>query len=539
MIMINNKSFTIKKLPLCAAVILLLASGCTKKYEEFNTNPNQATEEMLQYDNLSTGTFFVQMQKNVFPIAQQPEFGDEVYQTSQNLAGDIFSGYMGVSNNWYSGVNNSTYGLVPQWYGQAFDRAFLGVMPAWKRIKDLTQTEGPQVYAIATIVKVEAFHRTSDMYGPLPYVNATDNSKNSYNSQRDVYYKFFDELNESVQILTDFNAKNPGATALAKFDFIYGGNIVKWIKFANSLKLRLAMRIAYADPAKARTEAEAAVSHPIGVITDAADIAQLQHSSNLVYNHPLYIINTNFNDIKMGANMESFLTGYKDPRLPKYFNVGSDGFYHGIRNGITIANKATYAEGPFSNLNTPASTPIIWMNPAEVYFLRAEGALRGWSMGGTPQALYESGIRTSFAVTGATGADTYIADNASLPAAYTDPRNSGNNIVATSTLLSKITIKWDAAANFETNLERIITQKWIATYPDGQEAWSEFRRTQYPKVFPVVINNSNGLINTTTQIRRLPFPTAEYQTNSAGVNQGVALLGGADNGGTKLWWDKK
>jgi len=76
-------------------------------------------------------------------------------------------------------------------------------------------------------------------------------------------------------------------------------------------------------------------------------------------------------------------------------------------------------------------------------------------------------------------------------------------------------------------------------YPDGQEAWSEFRRTGYPKIFPVVINNSGGKISTDIQIRRLQFPSTEYRDNSGYVSEAVSLLGGADTGGTKLWWDKK
>jgi len=530
----------IKKLSAGVAALLLVSSGCTKNFEEYNTNQHEATAEMLQTDNLSVGSYFVQMQVNVFPIAQQPNFGDEVYQTMQNLAGDIYSGYMGVTNNWYSNANNSTYSLVAQWYGQAFARGFVGVMPAWNAIKLRAQTETPQAYALATIVKVEAMHRIADMYGPLPYSSSGSGGlQNKYDSQRDVYYAFFNELNESVRILTDFNSKSPGSTVLAKYDYIYSGNVVKWIKFANSLKLRLAMRLAYADVAKARAEAESAVSHPVGVMTDAGDMAALQHNSLLVYNHPLFIIANNFNDIRMGANMESFLTGYQDPRSSRYFKIAPDGLYHGIRTGINITNKATYAEGGFSNLAVEAGAPIVWMNPAEVFFLRAEGALRGWNMGGTANMMYDTGIRTSFAVSGAGSADTYVTNSTNLPAAYTDLKNNGNNVVAASAALSKITIRWDEAAAFETNLERIITQKWLAMYPDGQEAWSEFRRTRYPRVFPVVVNNSQGVINTEAQIRRLPFPIEEYQGNASGVAQGVSLLGGADNGNTKLWWDKK
>ena len=537
--MIKNKCI-FNKLYLIGAILTLLGSGCVKNFDKYNTNQYQATHEMLQYDNLSTGSFFVQMQKNVFPIAQQPEFGDEVYQTVQNLAGDIFSGYMGASGLWYSNSNNTTYNLLPEWYNRAFSRGFVGVMPAWLSIKKVAGVETPQVYALATIVKVEALHRVADMYGPLPYINFGNGAlQNSYDSQKDIYYRFFDELDSAINILTDFHQKNLNATVLANYDFIFNGNVVQWIKFANTLKLRLAMRIVYADAAKAQAEAESAVNHSIGVFTNVSDVALLQHTSDMTYNHPLYIICYNFTDVRMGGNMNSFLSGYNDPRISAYFNKSSAGDYRGIRNGIAITTKATYSEGPFSTLNIMASSPIIWMGPAEAYFLRAEGALRGWNMGGTAQTLYQTGIQTSFSYWGASGASTYMLDSLSLPAVYTDPQNAANNIATGNASLSTITIKWKASATFETNLERILTQKWIAGYPDGQEAWSEFRRTGYPKVFPVVVNNSGGLINTTTQVRRLPFPSTEYANNRSGVTQAIGLLGGADNGGTKLWWDKK
>jgi hypothetical protein len=522
------------------ALILLGTGGCVEKFEQYNTNPFQATEEMLKYDNLSTGSFFVQMQKNVFPIAQQPNFGDEVYQVMQNLAGDIYSGYMGASGLWYSNANNTTYSMIPNWYSQAFNRGFVGVMPAWHMIRLAAREESPQVYALATIIKVEAMHRITDMYGPLPYINFGNGSlQNTYDSQQAIYNKFFEELNESIDILTDFYQRNPGTTVLADYDFIYNGNIQKWIKFANTLKLRLAMRISYADAATAQMHAESAVNHPLGVFTAVSDAAELQHAGNLSYNHPLYIICYNFLDVKMGANMDSFLNGYADPRISKYFSLSIDTVYRGIRNGINITSKDVYAAGPFANLNISANSPIMWMGPAEAYFLRAEGALRGWNMGGTAKDLYEDGIRTSFSYCGVSGAANYIADSTSVPAAYTDPRNSTNNIPLGNPNLSTITIKWDEEDTFETKLERIITQKWIAGFPDGQEAWSEFRRTGYPRVFPVVVNNSGGLISTSVQIRRLPFPSTEYSNNPSGIIQAISLLGGSDNGGTRLWWDKK
>jgi len=133
------------------------------------------------------------------------------------------------------------------------------------------------------------------------------------------------------------------------------------------------------------------------------------------------------------------------------------------------------------------------------------------------------------------GADNYLANATGKPQLYADPANSNSY----SQELSDITIAWDAGASPAQMQERIITQKWIAMFPNGQEAWSEFRRTGYPKVIPIVNNLSGGKVDTNVQVRRMTFPRSEYSNNAAGVAAATALLGGADTGGTKLWWDKK
>ncbi len=418
--------------------------SCTKNFRDYNTNPNNATEQQLQYDNLSTGVFFSQMEQNVFPVAQPPAFGDEMYQEVQNLAGDVYSGYMGASDNWFGGANNTTYSMSPSWYGQAFGRAFLGVMPAWLAIKRNVGTDpsSQHIYALAQIIKVESIHRTTDMYGPLPYFKFGSGSlTTNYDSQQDIYTSFFADLDSAISTLTDYVTKNPGSMPLAKYDLIYGGNYVKWIKFANSLKLRIAMRIAYANPALAQQYAEAAVNNSYGVFTSNADNAFLQSADGINIHNPLQIICYNFTDIRMGANMESFLKGYKDPRVSYMFNTAPDGNYHGIRNGISITNISTYTT-PFSTLNVSPSTPIPWMSAAEMYFLRSEGAVRGWNMQGTAQSLYETGIQTHFTYLGAGSAAAYITDSTSKPSTYVDPSNSSNNVNAGSSL-STITIQME------------------------------------------------------------------------------------------------
>ncbi|WP_431242275.1 SusD/RagB family nutrient-binding outer membrane lipoprotein [Flavobacterium sp. P21] len=93
------------------------------------------------------------------------------------------------------------------------------------------------------------------------------------------------------------------------------------------------------------------------------------------------------------------------------------------------------------------------------------------------------------------------------------------------------------AATNEVKLQKIITQKWIAGFPEGQEAWSDYRRTGYPKLFPVIKNYSGGTISTQFGVRRINYVTSEKATNAGGVASGVAKLGGPDNGGTRVWWD--
>jgi hypothetical protein len=330
-------------------------------------------------------------------------------------------------------------------------------------------------------------------------------------------------------------------------DLIYGGDktteLQNWLSFANSLRLRLAMRIVKVDAATARAQGEKALDPTSGgVITGNAQIPRVTVPSGN-FSNPLAAITINWANICIGASIQCYMTGYSDPRLSKYFDTATDaaaaGEYKGIRIG---SNVGLFNYGKFSTINfkdgaAPSfnlRTPPVLMTAAEVYFLRAEAALRGWNnAGGTAQQLYETGINTSFSQWGVTSA-TYVNDATSVPDAYTDPLNAANNAPSP----SSITIKWDDAATDETKLERIITQKWIANFPEGQEAWSEFRRTGYPRLFPVVQNNSGGTISSTIQIRRLPFSQNEYNTNNAEVQKAIQLLSQpVDNGGTRLWWD--
>lgn len=540
MIMIVNTIYTRSKL-LLTGILMLAANACTDSFVDYNTNPHEATEEMMSHDNLMTGAFFSQLQRNVILFDDGTNLSSD-YQVSQGLTSDLYSGYIAATGSWYSGVHNGSYYFITNWIESTFRSGFSSVMPAWQSIVEVAEEQNlPEVAALATIVKVEAMHRVADAYGPIPYLNYGSGSlTNDYDSLEDVYKHFFEELDDAIEVLTDFVNANPNSRLLENYDFVYNGNVTSWVKFANTLRLRLAMRVVYADATLAQEEAEKSINNSIGVISSVNEGAALQHSAELNYIHPLYDIAYNFNagEVRMSASMDAYMNGYNDPRLAAYFVPASaDGGYHGVRLGIETSVWSRYVGANVSNLNVnQSSTDIVWMTAAESYFLRAEGALRGWNMGGSAQELYEQGIAVSFSENGIANADAYIVDDQSTPNSFTD-NAEGSSFNAPAP--SDITIAWAEGDGFERNLERIITQKWIALYPDGPEGWAEFRRTGYPHLIPVVNNNSSGAINTDIQVRRIPYPQSEYNNNRSGVQVGISFLGGQDNGGTTLWWDNK
>ncbi|MDR0824978.1 MAG: SusD/RagB family nutrient-binding outer membrane lipoprotein [Prevotella sp.] len=536
--MIQNKYLKIK---VFAGTVLMCLSltmiSCTDGFEKYNTDDNRLTDKDLELDMLALGGLIPTMQVDVIPTS---DIDANEYQRAQNLTGDIFSGYMAAIGQWNGSSNNSTYNLYfDNWNDVGFDVAYR-VMGAWDQIKKKSEEyDLPSAFALSQILKVMTLHRITDNYGPIPYSRMGEGALGSpYDSQKEVYKAFFNDLDTAIEELDNFLKADPNAQPLKKFDLIYKGDYRKWIVFANSLKLRLAMRIVYVEPELAKKYAMEAVNNEYGVMTGNQDNAVLRSGLGVQIYNPLKVCWDRYADIRMGASMESFLKGYKDPRLEVYFSKSklADMGIYGVRNGVVINNKVSYENMSAPNIgDNTADFPVLWMCASEVYFLRAEGALRGWSMGGTAKDLYNKGIETSFEQRGIAGkSGNYVNDATSVPADFVDKVGSGN-----ATATTDIKVKWEDGVAFEKGLERIITQKWLSMFPEGQEAWSEFRRTGYPKLFPVIKNNSNGTIDTNKQIRRIPFPKSEYSVNKNNVDEAITLLGGPDNGGTKLWWDKK
>ncbi|RJE74439.1 RagB/SusD family nutrient uptake outer membrane protein [Reichenbachiella sp. MSK19-1] len=507
-----------------ASIMTVAIQGCTDNFEEINTNPYGISNEALTQDFNHIGGRIVQATQNIYVIT--PAW---VTQLQQNLNADIYSGYLAPPTPFAGNINNNTYGLVDGWNGFIWSSAYESVMYPLATMDETAGDEFPQFVAWGKIIRVEAMHRVSDVFGPVIY-SQYGQSPAMYDSQEEVYKQFVADLDEAITVLkgyTDF-------VGFAKFDLVYGGDVNNWLRFANSLKLRLAIRMSGVDPAYAKTVGEEALTDAVGLLDSNGANFTLSPSAG---DHPLNTLSGAWGDTRMSAEMESVLSGYNDPRLEVYFAPSTDatlaGGFKGVRSGIEIASKDTYVG--HSAVSTLGGVQL--MTAAEVAFLKAEAALKGWAGAGTAQANYEAGIALSFAQHGAGGADTYMVDAVSIPAPFVDAYNADNSVLAGDPNLSTATIAWDATATEDQLLEKVITQKWIAMFPDGQEAWSEFRRTGYPKKFPNVVNYSDGKIDTDAQIKRINFSATELTTNPDGVASGIQALGGPDTGGTSLWWD--
>jgi hypothetical protein len=513
--MIINK---LKTSAIC--ISLLTAVSCTNDFESINTNETGASNKELEQDYNNVKAPFGPMFSNVLVLTAWP------YQYQQNLQGDVWSGYMSSGSGFATG-NNHTYTFRDDWNVLAWDQAYQQVMSNALKIEQRAKGKYDQFYSISLIIKVAGMSRITDIYGPILYSKyGAPGTSWEYDSQESVYNQMFAELDVAVNDLTkrvNANEKTLFATTDVS---TYAGSYQKWARYANSLRLRLAMHIVKVNPTLAKSQAEKAISHPIGVMMSADD-AMILNPAN--YSNPVAAISQSWTDVNMSADMESIMGGYNDPRLAAYFLTSKTypAEYKGVRNGIDVVD-ARYRD--FSKVNTKKT---VWMTTAEVYFLRAEGALRGWNVGGTAKALYEGGITASFTQHGVSDVAGYIATT-SVAKNYDDPSTTVNDAVA----VNLVPVKYNAAGTLEQQLQQIITQKWIGGFPEGQEAWTEWRRTGYPKLFKIVKNTSPDVIPTDLGVRRINFVSSEKAGNPKGFASGVALLNGKpDTGATRLWWD--
>ncbi len=528
--------------------ILLIAvflGSCTKNFDEINTNP-----KALTVSSLDMASYGLVVRRAMYYTCYLRNSGG--MQTFHSLFGDVYANYFATTApNFLS----DRYVLVGSWLNGSFVAFWNNAAVHIKYAIDFAkENELAEEEAMMKIWRVYAYMRYADSYGPIPYSQFGNMQKEvPYDALEDIYDQFFTELTDAVTVL---KANAGGTSAILKnYDAMYAGNLDRWAKLGSSLRLRLALHCKYVDATLAKTQAEAAVA--AGVLTSPADNGKVKTSTDW-FN--AYNTITSWMEFRMSCDMESILKGYLDPRVQSFFQVAKNPDktddpagvvfdFEGMRNGQTKSSRQGLGFNTgASDMNSAwvvlgAAGPA-WriMGADESYFLRAEGALEGWSMGGTAQDLYESGIKASFDEFGYADYKNLAGENYITSTRV--PASPGKDLAAPTTVLdpvSTIPIAWLSTGSKEEQLEQIITQKWIGLYPENSiEAWTVRRLTHYPKLYPrLESENPDGILPTSLPVR-LTYITSEYTNNKVQTEKAVTdLLKGPDNGKTKLWWDKK
>jgi len=357
---------------------------------------------------------------------------------------------------------------------------------------------------VARTLKSYAFSVMTDAMGDLPYSEALRGDTvlhPTYDTQQAIYDSLFANL---ALANTEFNLA-AGAVGFSNGDLLYGGDMAQWQKFANSLRLRLAIHLSNADAAKAASEAAAAVAAPGGVFTSNADNAQLMYLATSPNQNPIYgdAHVGNRDDYGLSRSFVDTLNSWNDPRLPVYAQVPPAGTaYRGLANGLLDGEKIDtldalkYISRIGALWRETPDAPLVLLSYAEVKFLQAEAAERGWIPGGTAAAAtyYHDGIVASFAQYGV------LADTA----AY----------------LGQAKVGYDGAgATLAGHLQQIAFQKWLSMFMQGPEAWTEWRRT----LVPTIVAGCHAVNRSIPE--RLPYDDNEGVLNEANLAAAVSAQG--------------
>jgi hypothetical protein len=511
------------------SVVIMFTPSCTGDFENLNLHPTNPTEDDLT-DSERLGNLFSSL------IATMHYSQENNSQMIDQMVGNQYGGYMATTNNW-QGTNFGTFNPSHNWVDYPFKTIMVDFNSNFIKVKRVTESRG-YIYGWASILRVATMLRVTDTYGPIPYskIGTVDSDAIEYDNVQDLYHTMIADLNNSISVLMSYMAEAQSESRMAMYDVVYNGDFSKWIKLANSLKLRMAVRIALVDTDYAKKVMEEAIAGAL--IAGNADNAFIPTQDN-----PYYKASHAWKDLAVSAILSSYMNGYEDPRRPSYMTKATYGnTYRGVRMGIENIAQTMYSNNLF--FSKPAFTsnsPLLVFCAAETAFLKAEAALRGWISGGDAQAktYYEEGIRLSMEQYGV-NMGNYLNGTTS-PEKYFDPLKGVEVSV-----VPPITVSWsDAGTTQNTKLEKIITQKWLANYPLGFESWCDHRRTGFPQFFPAMNNlSSSGSIGAVTNtssrmVRRLPFPESQYQGNNENVQKAVQMLGGEDTASTDLWWAKK
>lgn len=542
------------------------------------------------------------------------------YQILYALGPDCYAQYSCVTHNNFpytkDGILRSTYDVSKAFNGGpggGFAAAKLNIAPALN-IAEIDSL--PELKALYLIFYNYAAIENADLFGPFPYIdhkNLKEKSPFKYNDLRTIYYKAKENIDSAINCLKYYAGthkemvKNQNGTIeekevpnrsplykktvyraidgqipLLKLGELKKENLDIWIHFANSLKLRMAIHLTEVEPETAKKWAEEAVESGVIENTNEEVAAFVTVSGK---DHPLVEM-AGWRDNVITASFLSLLQSLNHPYLTYLFtkneiDIENTGHHPassapditkvatafvGMRAGATPGEGQAPASNPYAGFTAvnkqyiiDKKPPLYFMKLSEVYFLRAEGALRGWNMKGTAKEFYEKGIRCAYfedrsfesEIAYPKLVDEYLKRTQPKEYTYVDPTGKTPDMPS----VTKIGVNWDAANGDKAKLlEMIITQKYIASWPYSYEAFVDLRRLGYPKLFPILnvkdgdgtIKEGNPYVQTWDNlIRRIPWAADDPQVKVDIADTGIPALakdaGTADASDTqmqRLWWDK-
>lgn len=501
-------------------LILLLAVGfqsCDEGFEELNVNPTQANEIdpgfQLTYVQLQTSGERYENWRAVL-----------IYSSTmmQHLA--ALPGYWSGDKYLYNA------GYASSLFDRAYNNQVRDIVDLNNNLEN-KKADGEAVdnlLAVAKIWKAVIFMRLTDLYGDIPYSEAGRGfidgiTKPKYDAQEAIYADMIQEIQEAVGML------NAGQPTFGSADLIYGGDVDKWIKFGNSLLVRLGMRLSEADAATAQDVVSKAVGGP--VMEDLTDAAFVPHTDG-----PDGINRNGIGEVwladgnqHLSKTFVDWMRDNGDPRLDIFSVVPAGTDHKGLPNGFDATTIKDHPEveldmdgnvnmDTYSDVNpvlVTTASPMMFQSTAEVQLLLAEAAVRGW-VNSDAQTHYENGVRAAMKQWGEFYDGSTAIDDAAIDA-------------------------YLQANPFDGTLKQIGEQYWAATFMNEYEAYNNWRRTGFPELVPVqypaALPITNGEIP-----RRLVYPQSEAGVNADNLNEAIARQGLPTDFASMLnipvWWDK-
>lgn len=487
----NYKSNIIKSL--AALSILLAFTSCDKHLDDLRDNPNAITD-------IDDAALFTKAARDLF-------------LGTADISATNFAGHYG-----HYFVAGSTARFPDQYsdnfdqqYNQMFTGMYGGSIRHAEEVLFLTadgEYENEVRHAIAEIIAVLGYAKLTDSFGEIPYTEGGKGKTDDiitpkYDSQSEIYQDLIARLGSSIGVLKTANPE----MGYGQSDFVFGDDMDKWVRFANSVRLRLAMRLRFADASFSEQTVALCLNEPL-MEDNEHNAVMVQTEGN---GNPWFIRRTGFPSIKMSTMLIDQLQSTDDPRLPIFVTPDGNGQFSGITNGLTDVAFGSADFANKSDIGIPLSSPeseLYLMTASEVLLLRAEAALIYDNDPVTANTLYRMGIETSLQQWGISS--DLIAAFLASPVASLD------------------------ASDGEV---KIGTQMWLALVPNYVEGWSHIRRTGYPQIEQRTAEDLDKGVTDGILPTRFLYSTFELSANKTNVEEAIARQG-ANAIDTPVWWDK-